>query len=193
MWLQSITSLTVLATAALGTRREAFPLQATGCILLPGIREPKRKFLFKENTQMKKTLGLLIVCTLALAAADDPFVGTWKLNVAKSKFTGPPLKSQTVTIGADNKVEVSGVDGTGQAVRWSYTLTSGKATITGIPEARVREMRKGNTVDHTWKMGTGTQKGHGVISKDGKTMIYTLQGTDADGKKVDDRSVYEKQ
>jgi hypothetical protein len=48
-------------------------------------------------------------------------------------------------------------------------------------------------VNHTWKIGKGTQKGHGVISKDGKTMIYTLKGTNGDGKKVNDTSVYEKQ
>ena len=143
---------------------------------------------------MKKTFGLLILCALALAAADDPFVGTWKLNVTKSKFSpGPAPQSQTVTIGADNKVEVSGTDSEGQAVNWSYTATPGTATITGLPDASVMETRKGNTVDHTWKFSKATQKGQGVISKDGKAMTYTLQGTDADGKKVSDRSVYEKQ
>ena len=143
---------------------------------------------------MKKTFGLLILCALALAAADDPFVGTWKLNVAKSKFSpGPAPQSQTVTIGADNKVEVSGVDDKGQTINWSYTATPGTATITGMPDASVVETREGNTVDHTWKIGKGTQKGHGVISKDGKTMIYTLKGTNGDGKKVNDTSVYEKQ
>jgi hypothetical protein len=148
----------------------------------------------KENTHMKKTFGLLILCGLALVAADSPFVGTWKLNVAKSKFSpGPPLQSQTVTIGTDNKVEVSGVDGKGQAVNWSYTFAPGTATITGLPDASVIETRKGNTVDHAWKMGKATQEGHGVISEDGKTMIYTLTGTDADGQKVSDRSLYERQ
>jgi hypothetical protein len=148
----------------------------------------------KESIQMKKIFGMLILCALALGAADNPFVGTWKLNVAKSKFSpGPPLQSQTVTIGADNKVEVSGVDDKGQTITWSYTATPGAATITGMPDASVVETRNGNTVDHTWKIGKGTQKGHGVISKDGKTMIYTLQGADGDGKKVNDRSVYEKQ
>lgn len=142
---------------------------------------------------MKKTIGLLILCALTLVAAGDPFVATWKLNVAKSKFSpGPALQSQTVTIGAD-KVEVSGVDDKGQAVNWSYPVASGPATITGMPDASVVETRKGNTVEHTWKWGKAMEKGHGVISKDGKTMIYTLTGTNADGKKVNDRSVYEKQ
>ena len=143
---------------------------------------------------MKKTLGLLLLFALALVAADNPFIGTWKLNVAKSKFNpGPPLQSQTVTIGADNKVEVSGVDGKGQTVNWSYTFAPGEATITGIPDATVIETRTGNTVDHAWKMGKSIEKGRGVISKDGKTMTYTLTGTNADGKKISDRSLYEKQ
>jgi hypothetical protein len=105
----------------------------------------------KENIQMRKIFGLLILCAVALMAAANPFVGTWKLNVAKSKFSpGPPLQSQTVTIGADNKVEVSGTDSEGQAVNWSYTATPGTATITGLPDASVMETRKGNTLDHTW-------------------------------------------
>jgi hypothetical protein len=144
---------------------------------------------------MKKTIGLLLLCALTLVAADNPFIGTWKLDVVKSKFSpGPAPQSQTVVIGADNKVEVSGMDDKGQAQSWSYMYTPGAAaTITGIPDASVTETRKGNTVEHVWKIGKGTQKGHGVVSKDGKTMIYTLKGTDGDGKKVDDRSVYEKQ
>jgi hypothetical protein len=143
---------------------------------------------------MKRAFGLSILCALALVAADNPFVGIWKLNVAKSKFNpGPPLQSQTVVIGADNKVEISGTDSTGQTVNWSYTFAPGTATITGIPDASVKETRKGNTLNHTWKFGKATQKGRGVISKDGKTMTYTLHGTDGDGKKVHDRSLYEKQ
>jgi hypothetical protein len=108
--------------------------------------------------QMKKTFGLLILCALALAA-DDSFVGTWKLNVAKSKFSpGPAPQSQTVTIGADNKVEGSGTDSEGQAVNWSYTATPGTATITGLPDASVMETRKGHTVDHSWKFGGNAER-----------------------------------
>jgi hypothetical protein len=159
------------------------------------IAQLAQRIHWKENMQMKKTFGLLILCALALVAADDPFVGTWKLNVAKSTFSpGPPPQSQTVTVGADNKIEVSGVDGKGKTVDWSFTYAPGiTVTITGLPDASVMETRKGNTVDHTWKSGKGTSKGHGVISKDGKTMTYTLKGTDSDGKKVSSRAVYEKQ
>jgi hypothetical protein len=146
-------------------------------------------------TQMKtKLMALLFIGALAFAA-DDPFVGTWKLNTAKSKYQGgTPPQSQTVTIDADGKVSVSGADSKGQAVNWSYTATpGGPATITGIPDSTVMEVRKENMVDHTWKMGKEDSKGHGVISKDGKTMTYTISGTDAEGKKYKNTEIYEKQ
>ena len=79
-----------------------------------------------------------------MVAADNPFIGTWKLDVAKSKFSpGPAPQSQTVVIGADNKVEVSGMDEKGQAQSRSYMYAPGAAaTITGIPDASATETRK---------------------------------------------------
>ncbi len=144
---------------------------------------------------MKKTIGLLALCAFSLLGASDPFIGTWRLDLAKSTFSpGPAPQSQTVVIGADNRVEVSGTDAKGQSQSWSYTFAQGASTtITGMSDASVTEKRKGNTVEHVWKIGKGTEKGHGVVSKDGKTMTYTLTGTDADGKKVHDKEVYEKQ
>jgi hypothetical protein len=144
---------------------------------------------------MKTILIALVLVGAVALAADDPFAGTWKLNVAKSKFQGgPPPQSQTVTIDADSKVSFSGTDSKGQSVNWSYTATPGAtATITGIPDSSVMEVRKENMVDHTWKLGKEDSKGHGVVSKDGKTMTYTIQGTNAEGKKFKNTEIYEKQ
>ena len=57
---------------------------------------------------MKRLLTVFAVIFLAMAAEglviaqSDPFVGTWKLNLAKSKFNpGPAPKSQTRTWAAD--------------------------------------------------------------------------------------------
>jgi len=143
---------------------------------------------------MKRILVALLFVSAVAFAADNPFVGTWKLNVAKSKFQGgTPPTSQTVTIDADGKVGISGTDSNGPVV-WSYTATpGGTAAITGIPDSSVMEVRKDNMIDHTWKMGKGNSKGHGVISKDGKTMTYTIQGTDGEGKKFKNTEIYEKQ
>ena len=142
-----------------------------------------------------RIFSFLFLGVLAMAA-DNPFVGTWKLDVSKSKFSpGPPPQSATVTVGADNKVVYDATDSKGQKVTWSYTaVDGGTAMIDGLGEgASITEMRKGDIVDHVWEIGKGKENGHGVLSKDGKTMTYTLRGTDAEGKKINNKEIYEKQ
>jgi hypothetical protein len=59
---------------------------------------------------MKRILALIPVLALSLnallLAQENPFVGTWKLNVAKSNFTGmQPPKSETRTVVAQGDGE----------------------------------------------------------------------------------------
>ena len=125
----------------------------------------------------------------------DAFQGTWKLNVAKSKFKpGPGAKSETVTITPD-KVSVDAVDADGRTENWFYAPTAGgAATITGMENSSVTTTVVNNrTIEHTWKMGNSTMQGRGVVSKDGKKMTYTMTGTTPDGKPVHDVELFEKQ
>jgi hypothetical protein len=54
-----------------------------------------------------QTVSVVLVVGLAVAvphnapAQTDPYVGTWKLNVEKSEFTGPPPKEMIITVEAD--------------------------------------------------------------------------------------------
>jgi hypothetical protein len=48
----------------------------------------------------------LLTVSVGLAAADDPLVGTWKLNLAKSKFSPPPPPQDTTI-----KYEPDGANG----------------------------------------------------------------------------------
>jgi hypothetical protein len=57
---------------------------------------------------MKRALGYVVVFMLAAMASarviaeSNPLLGTWKLNVAKSKYTGSPApKEMTRTVAAD--------------------------------------------------------------------------------------------
>jgi hypothetical protein len=129
------------------------------------------------------------------AAQTDRFTGTWKLNVAKSKFTpGPAPTSVTVTIASD-KVSVEEVHADGKTESWSYTPSPGSpATITGMENSSVIEKRvNDHTMEHTWKMGPSTMQGKAVLSKDGKKMTYTLTGTTQDGKPIHNVEIYDKQ
>jgi hypothetical protein len=62
----------------------------------------------KEN-RMKRVLfvlSLLVLSSVPLLAQDNPFAGTWKLNLTKSKFEpGPAPKSLTRTIVAQGDGE----------------------------------------------------------------------------------------
>jgi hypothetical protein len=49
----------------------------------------------------------------------------------------------------------------------------------------------GPHVEDTWKFGSGRLIGKGSISKNGKTMTYTLTGSD--GKRVHEIQIWEKQ
>lgn len=86
-------------------------------------------------------LILTCVTCVPLLAQGNPFVGTWKLNIAKSKFEpGPAPKSPTRTVvaqgeGAKYSFDGDGADGTS----FSYSFTGkydGKdypVTGTGMP------------------------------------------------------------
>ncbi|HXE11669.1 MAG TPA: hypothetical protein VN633_06095 [Bryobacteraceae bacterium] len=138
--------------------------------------------------------SLAAVALVAQSDQTDPFVGTWKLNVAKSKINpGPAPKSETVTI-TNDKTTVEGVDAEGKSYTWSFTSSAEKAVpIEGMENSTVLTKRSGRTVDATWDMNGGKETGHGVISKDGKTMKYTMTGTNAQGQKAHNVLIFEKQ
>jgi hypothetical protein len=99
---------------------------------------------------MKRASGYVAIVVLAALAAtqilaqDNPLVGTWKLNTAKSKYTGVPApKEMTRTIeaaGDSVKYTNSGTAADGSAISASYTVKyDGKDyPITGkCPLARI--------------------------------------------------------
>src|SRR5882762_2145581 len=58
-----------------------------------------------------------------LLAQSDPFVGSWKLDVAKSKFDpGPAPQSQARTWDASGKVSIEGVNAAGKPMAYGYTI-----------------------------------------------------------------------
>jgi len=79
---------------------------------------------------MKRVLALVSLAALSLVASsvlqapDNPFVGTWRLNLAKSKFAGTPApKSKTRTVvarGNGEKVSYDGIAADGSPISYSF-------------------------------------------------------------------------
>jgi hypothetical protein len=155
----------------------------------------------RRNILIASVVALCLTATIALAA--DTNVGTWKLNVAKSKFSpGPAPKSQTLKIeasGADGVKFVSdGVGGDGKPTHYEFSAKyDGKDNpVKGNPEFDVLAYTRkdANTVEATTKLkGKVMAVTQIVVSSDGKTRTLTQKGKDAQGKDVNNTLVYDKQ
>jgi len=150
-------------------------------------------------------LTVVVVASVVLLAGTafaQTNIGTWKLNVAKSKYNaGTPPKSSTFTTevaGAGVKTTLDSVAADGTVSHSVYTANyDGKdSPITGknnngdmIARTRV----DANTTRSIYKQGgkvSVTQTA--VVSSDGKTMTITAKGTNAAGQPVDSVGVWEK-
>ena len=151
-----------------------------------------------------KTIELTLILCLFGAAfcfADDPQMGTWKLNEAKSKFATGATKNNTVVYEAagDNvKITADGTDKDGKSThnQWTGNFDGKDYPVTGDPTSDMRSYKKID--DRTLKMtvkkdGKVTASGRIVVSADGKSRTVTTSGTNAEGKRVQNRVVYDKQ
>ena len=145
------------------------------------------------------TISLVFV-SVALGFQNNPQMGTWKINEAKSKFAGK-ARNQTVVYeaaGDQIKITVDGVDENGGAVHheWTGKFDGKDYPVTGDANSDARSylMINKNTLALTSKKGGKTTlTGRIVVSRDGKTRTVTTTATDAQGKKVTNVAVYDKQ
>jgi hypothetical protein len=141
--------------------------------------------------------------TTAHAQSANPFLGTWKVNVGKSKYSnGAPPRSSVTTIeaaGSGVKYTVDQVSSTGETLHWEFTgAYDGKdnKVVGKNPNGdSVALTRVGaNTVRQVNKLGgkvTITQVA--VVSADGKTRTLTATGTNPQGQPVNNVTVYDRQ
>ncbi len=158
------------------------------------------------------TFGVVLALGVVLGAgvvslsaqANDPRIGTWKLNVAKSKYSpGPAPQSLTVKVepsGQGEKVtaEFVNADGTRTTVQYieanfdgkDYPLTGSQFGADTVSLKRIdtrtteRTDKKGSTVIQTLRR---------VVSQDGKTMTVTTKGTNAQGQAMNNVALFERQ
>jgi hypothetical protein len=137
-----------------------------------------------------------------MALAADNWIGTWKMNVAKSKYSpGPAPKSLTLKYEASQGGIMHTSDGVDAQGKATHSMFSSKfdgkdVPYEGNPNADTTSPKKidDNTYENVWKKGGEvTLTAKGVVSKDGKTLTISLTGKNAKGETVNNTAVFEKQ
>ena len=133
-------------------------------------------------------LAVTMLLAATLTAAEDPFVGTWKLDLNKTKLNPTAPKSWKTEIGfkveavGENQHHITGFDPDGKVTETHDNIFDGKEReeehgwwlhkAIRINERHVRITEKG---------AKGTTVSDAVVSDDGKTMTETFQGNSARG------------
>jgi hypothetical protein len=148
---------------------------------------------------LTSTLRLVsvIVCATALLWAAEPVVGTWTLNLAKSRFSpGPAPKEETRVYEAQGEgikvtVRTVAADGHSTTVLISANYDGKDYPVTGssaydaIALKKISDQIAEATLTHAGKAVATSRR---EVSSDGRTMTITYTG-----QQVNNKAVYEKQ
>jgi hypothetical protein len=169
----------------------------------PGQGEVMRAQRLRLVGAAAATLAAVVLVVNLGAQAPKGLDGTWKLNVAKSRFSpGPAPKSMTLTYtyppsGDEVKIVVQQVMADGATQKWEMTPKyDGKDyPVTGNPDADAIALGKldGLKSHSTFKRG-GKVASENVrtLSGDGKTLTIETKGTNAKGQAVHNIQVFER-
>ena len=159
---------------------------------------------------MRKRVVVVLVSLAALLAASpnartqstDPWMGTWKVNLAKSTYKPGPKPTVAGTVKMEPMAGgfKTTIDATNPQGQPTHTETVGKFDgkdnpVKGDPNRDTAALNKID--DYTIEIvnkkdGKVTTRARAVFSRDGKTRTQTTQGTNTQGMKVNNTIVYEK-
>ena len=139
-----------------------------------------------------------------LSAETNAVVGTWKLNLEKSKFpAGMAPKSLTRTVSADGDKITYSFEGEGAEgpVKYGFTVmfdgkdyeVAGNGMPYGADHIAIKRMSAHKYTATLKKDGKVIGTSVATVSADGKTTTLEGKSTDAKGNSSDSTSVYDKQ
>jgi hypothetical protein len=145
--------------------------------------------------------GVTLVASGILLAQSNPFVGTWKLNLAKSKDPGAFPKEETLTVqvvGGQRQVTIKGTATNGSPISFKYEVPDkgglGKVLAGGPYDAVAGKRIDANTREVSYMMrGKGVLELRSAVSKDGNTMSLTVEGKDDQGRTFSGLAVFDRQ
>jgi hypothetical protein len=168
-----------------------------------------------QGEHMNRILLLLAALAVSTVAAGtlkaqamtqaNPFLGTWRLNTDKSKFTGVPMPtSLTREVAAQDggtKFSYKGVAADGKTIDYSFVTNydgkdsaiTGSGAPGGADAISVKRVGSNKAEAILKKGGKEIGKSSSEVSKDGKVSTIKGSGKTPDGKDYSAVSVYDKQ
>jgi hypothetical protein len=147
-------------------------------------------------------LALLFV-SVGLEATNDPFVGTWKLDVTRSTYSpGPPSRAEILTSepygnnGIKTTARITDAQGKQTVTAYHGNFDEKDSPITGDANADTTSLKRIDAytmVRTNKKAGKVTTIVRREVSKDGKTLTVTQTGTNINGQTVHNVTVFDKQ
>lgn len=144
----------------------------------------------------------VLVAVQSPAPTDERVLGTWRLNVAKSKFIpGPPYKEETRTYepheqGVRATIKRTFADGHSATIEYVANYDSLEYPVTGSTDYDAIRLKKVDAytseavLGHAGNVFATTRR---IISEDSKTMTITFQASEFQGSRVNNVMVYDKQ
>lgn len=159
----------------------------------------KRFFVFAT------VAALSLVASGLLLAQTNSALGTWKLNVAKSKYVNTQAaKSETRTVEAQGngaKYTYEGVAADGSKIAFSFTTNYdgkdspiiGVGYPNGADTIAIKRVDAKTTTASAKKSGKVVVTTTSVVSSDGKVTTNTTKWTNAQGQPTSATTVWDKQ
>ena len=156
-----------------------------------------------DPVKTRSIVVTFILCLLALTVsfAQNPNLGTWKLNEAKSNIPAGVGKNTTVVYsaaGSDIRVTTDGVNAAGQPTHteWTGKFDAKPHPVSGDPNVdfRAYETNGERTLKLANMKGDKTvSNGKVEMAKGGKSRVLEITYFAADKKKIHAKYVYDKQ
>jgi hypothetical protein len=147
--------------------------------------------------------GWLIAAPQLSFAQSNSLIGTWKLNLEKSKTDpGPPARALTQTIelvGQGVKITGDGIDASGNPIKVELGEVTEDGTFRPSKGSSVFDATAITQIDANTRIIARTKAGKLVqvstviVAPDGKTFTSTIAGIDSSGRKFNSVAIYDKQ
>lgn len=146
-------------------------------------------------------LLVLLLGAPATVRAADPIIGTWQLNLARSRYDpGPAPKSQT-RIYTQDKTGIKAISiivyrsGNTDTVHYPADYDGKEHPVAGSPDTdgivmkRVDDYTAESSLMHAGKVIGTTRR---TVSRDGKALTITYRGTGPTGEQVSNTTYYDR-